>query len=189
MQRCQPTWEQVHEWQILGKWTRQGILWVRHDTGMDRTAYFSSLYPNTWHSILSLTGRNHNGYSVNTQQDCVRPDDFECSAELRIPLPPSEITVAELLQHAGYRTAYCWQVALGRPAVYWEWSLWVVSLTFPSLLQSNDLYLMNTSLITWPDFRSIVTSYKMSWHYWYSSAVFHWITCCTTRGGSYTTSL
>ena len=53
-----------------------------------------------------LTGRNHNRYciwSVNTYGDCDYTNDFVCPSEL--PLPPSEITVAELLQNAGYRTA------------------------------------------------------------------------------------
>ena len=54
-----------------------------------------------------LTGRNHNRYCVwkaNTHsKNCNWTNDFECPA--KVPLPPSEITVAEVLQNAGYRTA------------------------------------------------------------------------------------
>ena len=50
-----------------------------------------------------LTGRNHNRYCVwaaNEGNDC---DDFKCPEGM--PLPTSEITVAELLQKQGYETA------------------------------------------------------------------------------------
>ena len=54
-----------------------------------------------------LTGRNHNRYCIwraNTHgKDCDWTDDFVCP--MRMPLPPSEITVAEVLQNIGYRTA------------------------------------------------------------------------------------
>lgn len=54
-----------------------------------------------------LTGRNHNRYCIwraNTHsKDCNWTNDFDCPAKL--PLPPSEVTVAEVLQTAGYRTA------------------------------------------------------------------------------------
>jgi arylsulfatase A-like enzyme len=54
-----------------------------------------------------LTGRNHNRYCVwraNTHsKDCNWTKDFDCPA--RMPLPPSEVTVAEVLRTAGYRTA------------------------------------------------------------------------------------
>ena len=54
-----------------------------------------------------LTGRNHNRYCIwraNTHsKDCNWTKDFQCPAKM--PLPPSEVTVAEVLQGAGYRTA------------------------------------------------------------------------------------
>lgn len=54
-----------------------------------------------------LTGRNHNRYCVwrsNTHgNDCNWISDFHCPA--KVPLPPSEITVAEILQNIGYHTA------------------------------------------------------------------------------------
>ena len=54
-----------------------------------------------------LTGRNHNRYCIwkaNTHsKGCNWTNDFDCPAKL--PLPPSEVTVAEVLQTAGYRTA------------------------------------------------------------------------------------
>lgn len=54
-----------------------------------------------------LTGRNHNRYCIweaNTHgKACNWTNDFQCPA--RMPLPPSEVTVAEILQNAGYLTA------------------------------------------------------------------------------------
>lgn len=54
-----------------------------------------------------LTGRNHNRYCIwraNTHsRECNWTTDFQCPAIM--PLPPSEITVGEVLQSAGYRTA------------------------------------------------------------------------------------
>ena len=54
-----------------------------------------------------LTGRNHNRYCVwrsNTHgSKCNWTTDFLCPA--KVPLPPYEITVAEVLQNIGYRTA------------------------------------------------------------------------------------
>ena len=54
-----------------------------------------------------LTGRNHNRYCIwkaNTHgKNCNWTNDFDCPT--RMPLPPSEVTVAEVLQMAGYRTA------------------------------------------------------------------------------------
>ena len=54
-----------------------------------------------------LTGRNHNRYCIwkaNTHsKGCNWTKDFQCPA--RMPLPPSEITVAEVLKSAGYHTA------------------------------------------------------------------------------------
>ena len=50
-----------------------------------------------------LTGRNHNRYcvwSANAGSNC---DDFQCPEGM--PLPTSEVTVAEILQKQGYRTA------------------------------------------------------------------------------------
>ena len=53
-----------------------------------------------------LTGRNHNRYCIwraNTHsKDCNWTNDFDCPAKM--PLPPSEVTVAEVLQNIGYRT-------------------------------------------------------------------------------------
>jgi arylsulfatase A-like enzyme len=53
-----------------------------------------------------LTGRNHNRYCIwraNTHsKDCNWTKDFQCPEKM--PLPPSEVTVAEVLQTAGYRT-------------------------------------------------------------------------------------
>ena len=54
-----------------------------------------------------LTGRNHNRYCIwraNTHsKNCNWTSDFQCPAKM--PLPPSEVTVAEVLQGLGYRTA------------------------------------------------------------------------------------
>ena len=54
-----------------------------------------------------LTGRNHNRYCIwraNTAgKTCNNTSDFNCAAKM--PLPTSEITVAEILKNAGYRTA------------------------------------------------------------------------------------
>lgn len=54
-----------------------------------------------------LTGRNHNRFCLwmaNTAgRRCEDPSDFHCST--KYPLPPSEVTVAELLRGNGYRTA------------------------------------------------------------------------------------
>lgn len=54
-----------------------------------------------------LTGRNHNRFCVWTAntagRQCRDPSDFHCAT--KYPLPPSETTVAELLQGKGYRTA------------------------------------------------------------------------------------
>ena len=53
-----------------------------------------------------LTGRNHNRYCVyraNTSGRECRSQDLTCPAKM--PLPTSEVTVAELLKEAGYRTA------------------------------------------------------------------------------------
>lgn len=54
-----------------------------------------------------LTGRNHNRYCVwqaNTHgKACNWTNDFQCPTKW--PLPPSEVTIAEVLQNAGYRTA------------------------------------------------------------------------------------
>lgn len=53
-----------------------------------------------------LTGRNHNRYCIwraNTHsKDCNWTSDFDCPAKM--PLPPSEVTVAEVLQNVGYHT-------------------------------------------------------------------------------------
>ena len=54
-----------------------------------------------------LTGRNHNRYCLwmsNTAgRDCKAESDFHCPA--KVPLPLSEISVAQILQKQGYRTA------------------------------------------------------------------------------------
>ena len=50
-----------------------------------------------------LTGRNHNRYCVWTANAGNKCEDFTCPEGM--PLPTSEVTVAELLQKAGYRTA------------------------------------------------------------------------------------
>ena len=50
-----------------------------------------------------LTGRNHNRYCVWTANAGNNCGDFKCPEGM--PLPTSEVTVAELLQQRGYRTA------------------------------------------------------------------------------------
>ena len=50
-----------------------------------------------------LTGRNHNRYCLWDANAGVRPTD-QITLE-KMPLPPSEITVAEVLKEAGYSTA------------------------------------------------------------------------------------
>ena len=54
-----------------------------------------------------LTGRNHNRFCVWTAntagRHCKDHSDFHCGT--KYPLPPSEVTVAELLRGKGYRTA------------------------------------------------------------------------------------
>jgi len=54
-----------------------------------------------------LTGRNHNRYCIwtaNTRgRKCKAEEDLECA--VLMPLPTSEVTVAEILKDHGYRTA------------------------------------------------------------------------------------
>ena len=50
-----------------------------------------------------LTGRNHNRYCIWTANAGNNCNDFDCPEGM--PLPTSEITVAEILQKQGYRTA------------------------------------------------------------------------------------
>ena len=50
-----------------------------------------------------LTGRNHNRYCVWTANAGNECDDFECPETM--PLPTSEITIADILEKNGYQTA------------------------------------------------------------------------------------
>ena len=50
-----------------------------------------------------LTGRNHNRYCIWHADLGVPPHDLTCPSLM--PLPPSELTVAEVLSEAGYHTA------------------------------------------------------------------------------------
>ena len=58
-----------------------------------------------------LTGRNHNRYCVWTANAGSECDDFECPETM--PLPTSEITIADILEKNGYRTA-----------IFGKWAPW-----------------------------------------------------------------
>ena len=62
-----------------------------------------------------LTGRNHNRYCMWRANSAGMCNDGECPS--RMPLPPSEISVAEILRNQGYHTAVFgkWHVGDLRP--------------------------------------------------------------------------